>query len=752
MKRPQSMSLLTIFLSKDLIPVFIEDIVEIKQFHIKNQQKIEFSDDYEENKKIKPRSKRSIVSEEQLDQIKESVQKIRNYLDDIKNKTGLETENIKEIDLDNKMEFEFSTLDDFFKQIVIEIEERYYHLRRITKRLDESSFILEKIAEIASFLNLIRKYGGDTYSREHYKRLNFELYIAKPQEYASFRSAARKLNSPLVCHGDMIGKDMIGFFVFYEKVNESELSELLLTYNCQRITIPEKYIDKKGFHMDKLKRDHDLNIQKRNKYMERYERVKNELPKVLASIYESYQNALSLFSIINAFEITPSTEVAKIEGFVPTKIASQIVDALEEQFGSNIRVEWKEIPRKDPYEEGTSAKEESEEERSFDIMSEKDNDVKEQDEKAEAPTLINIRRLAKPFKILVDLYGTPNYSELDPSGVLLFTFPLLFGLMFGDVGHGLVLILVGILGFLKFREEKESTARFLLIILYCGIGAIFGGILYGENFGGHLILFGHQIQIFVKPIDDVVSVLKMSILIGVSILILGWILKFINLIINKRVFLAFTEPLIKIIMMIGGTYLIFTYYFDIYAWLSPPVPILLVVIPSIVFVIIRILGKILKIDPILQKKSFGSIIGESTLDWTETMLQIISNVASFVRILALEMAHIGLTIVVREIVEILTVPGAFGDFIITPIILIFGHAFVIILELVLVMIHSLRLHFYEFFSKFFVADGQEFRPISITDRYSSINFKHSEKVDNCFNFYCEENRTARKRNIMSRFI
>ena len=71
-----------------------------------------------------------------------------------------------------------------------------------------------------------------------------------------------------------------------------------------------------------------------------------------------------------------------------------------------------------------------------------------------------------------------NYSELNPAFILFFPIPLLFGLMFGDIGHGICLMGAGLLGAVLFRKNP-GTRSFSWIIFYCGIGAIFGG-LYGE--------------------------------------------------------------------------------------------------------------------------------------------------------------------------------------------------------------------------------------------------------------------------------
>ena len=120
----------------------------------------------------------------------------------------------------------------------------------------------------------------------------------------------------------------------------------------------------------------------------------------------------------------------------------------------------------------------------------------------ETPTVMKNNRFVRPFESLVRMYGTPTYSEIDPTPFLAITFPLLFGLMFGDIGHGLVLVIAGLIGGIKYREKKKGTdfLNFCWIIFYCGWGAILGGILYGEFFGMHDIEIAGTVIFHLEPV------------------------------------------------------------------------------------------------------------------------------------------------------------------------------------------------------------------------------------------------------------
>ena len=98
------------------------------------------------------------------------------------------------------------------------------------------------------------------------------------------------------------------------------------------------------------------------------------------------------------------------------------------------------------------------------------------------PTKFSHSRFVKPFEEITKLYGLPHYDEVDPTPVMALTFPLIFGLMFGDVGHGLIL-LVGGLTLGKLIKRNQAIKNVCWILAACGVGAIIAGLLYGEFFG-----------------------------------------------------------------------------------------------------------------------------------------------------------------------------------------------------------------------------------------------------------------------------
>ncbi|MHA1619831.1 MAG: V-type ATPase 116kDa subunit family protein, partial [Promethearchaeota archaeon] len=180
------------------------------------------------------------------------------------------------------------------------------------------------------------------------------------------------------------------------------------------------------------------------------------------------------------------------------------------------------------------------------------------------------------------------------------------------------------------------------------------------------------------------------------------------------------DPFWKMMILWGGAYVIFTHSFRMDEWFSPdspiPYPVLLAVLPAIPLLLGKSIGKIIGIS-YLQHESVGGLIGEQTVEVGETYLNILSNVASYTRLLALAMAHMGLMLVVTELVNL------FNSTIGVILVLVIGNLFVIVMESVIAGIHALRLTFYEFFGKFYAADGIPYKYTEIDSDYSEINFK-----------------------------
>jgi V/A-type H+-transporting ATPase subunit I len=137
----------------------------------------------------------------------------------------------------------------------------------------------------------------------------------------------------------------------------------------------------------------------------------------------------------------------------------------------------------------------------------------------EPPTCLKNNYLLRPFESVVKLYGIPSYNETDPTGFLGLSYMLLFGAMFGDVGQGMVLFIIGEI--LNKRNHRPNLGG---VIARLGISSIIFGFLYGSLFGYEELLPA----IVVKPMDKINFMLIAAVVFGAVLLSIGFVYNLIN--------------------------------------------------------------------------------------------------------------------------------------------------------------------------------------------------------------------------------
>ena len=316
------------------------------------------------------------------------------------------------------------------------------------------------------------------------------------------------------------------------------------------------------------------------------------------------------------------------------------------------------------------------------------------------PVALRNPGLLKPFELLVNTYARPRYEELDPTFLIALTFPLLYGAMFGDVGHGLVLAAIG-----GLLSRKTSLGGLLIA---CGLSGILFGFIFGSIFGFEEIL-PHLIQ----PMHSILQILAIAIGIGIVLLTLGYLLNLYNAFRARDWGRFFFDS--------NGLFgLIFHWSFlGLFASaLLPGFP-----IPTIVFVILAIVSVLLCVvfaEPLkhwmeghypLIEGSIGIFAVQAVAELLEKVISVFSNTMSYVRVGAFAIVHAGFTGAVFVIARLLS-GGEEAGFAYWAVVVL-GNLFVIGLEGFIVAIQTMRLHYYEFFSKFFRGGGAPFEPLAL---------------------------------------
>jgi len=207
------------------------------------------------------------------------------------------------------------------------------------------------------------------------------------------------------------------------------------------------------------------------------------------------------------------------------------------------------------------------------------------------PTKFDNPKPVRPFELLVDTFGRPSYKELDPTMIFALTFPLFYGLMFGDVGHGIILAFIG-LAFMKLAKTSQGTRNLGIIVLICGLFAILFGFVYGEAFGmgpekqleftEKVFGKGNEFRIptiypqgpeghrpgfpEINPIENPMGFLTIAVLLGSAHIISGLLMNLANKVIQKDYMGAIAGPIPKLWLFIGVVYLFMTFWTDFGKW------------------------------------------------------------------------------------------------------------------------------------------------------------------------------------------
>ena len=313
------------------------------------------------------------------------------------------------------------------------------------------------------------------------------------------------------------------------------------------------------------------------------------------------------------------------------------------------------------------------------------------------PTILKNPPLIRQFEFFTRLYGLPTYGELDPTPILAVTYTILFGLMFGDVGHGLSLSLLGM--FIHHKWKKPLGGIMVLI----GLSAFGFGFLYGSLFGNEEILPA----LWRRPASNITETLIFATGLGVVLITLSMALHMYNAIRQGRM----------ADFLFGANGLAGLTFYGAALWLgirsivfNMPVttPVVLVALFPLVFVAFKHpLETIMSGKPLELK--VGVFIFNTLIEVFETLLTYATNTISFVRVGAFAISHAGMMHVVIQLSQGSAGAGSF-------IIFVLGNVLVMSIEGLLVGIQVLRLDFYELFSRFYAGGGRAFTSHKIARR------------------------------------
>jgi len=309
------------------------------------------------------------------------------------------------------------------------------------------------------------------------------------------------------------------------------------------------------------------------------------------------------------------------------------------------------------------------------------------------PTKLQHPHLMRGFESLVQNYGVPGYHELDPTLFFASAFVLMFGIMFGDVGHGLLLALTG----LWLSRRQGGLASLSTVLVACGLSACMFGFLYGSVLGMPLLP-----AIWMRPAENIMGILLATLVAGIVLLNFGFVLSLYTSwrVHNWAGFLLEANGLAGAFLywaLLGGGLALYRGVLSAGGWFF------LVLIPALALFLREPLLRWRTEGRFSPHGSWGEYAVLAFFELFEAVISFLGNSLSFVRLGAFAVAHEGISHIVLQMAQMSPSWGW--------LIMAFGTVFIVGFEGLIVGIQTLRLEYYEFFGKFFRGDGSLFKPL-----------------------------------------
>ena len=326
------------------------------------------------------------------------------------------------------------------------------------------------------------------------------------------------------------------------------------------------------------------------------------------------------------------------------------------------------------------------------------------------PVQLENKKPVRAFEFFVNMFGLPQYDELDPTPFVAITYVLLFGIMFGDVGQGICVSIVGALMW-KFKQMALGKA-----LIPCGISSAVFGLVYGSVFGYEHVLDPMYSALFglsEKPIEvmeanTTIEIILAAVCIGIFLVLCAILINIICSLKRRKWESALFGPNgIAGFLFYGGIVVGFGGQLA-FGWqiVTPVYIVLFIVLPLLVMMFAGVLGALVERKPDWKPESWGGYIVENFFELFEVLLGYASNTISFLRVGAFVLVHAGMMTMVFTLANMTSGIGYL-------LIVVLGNIIVMGMEGLLVGIQVMRLEFYEMFSRFFEGGGRSFSPIVV---------------------------------------
>ena len=572
---------------------------------------------------------------------------------------------------------------------------------KLLKQQEEYKKEISDYTTLKETLEVVKKLNVDLTGFGLMKQFYTNLFIVQTKDIDEIK---RTLDNVTINQYPLNTKEESALMIIADVANLEKILKVMRSFNANPFSIPEnvEQVPTKAYATAELKI---------KEFEEKQKKVTKEIAKMIAKIRQDiltlHERASVAKDVLELLRKPGGTKnFAVVQGYIPKKMEKKFKDTTGK---------WMSIVE----------------------------DVSDPELSKKRPTLFDNKIFVRTFEVITQSQGIPKKGEADPTPMIALMWPIFYGLMFADVGHGLLLMGLGLIFKLK---GQGNLSRWGMLIAISGAAAAIAGVGTGEAFGFHINYFDpwkglleeggalHSVSWLVGVIsvaelnfEQVIMILKVSLFLGIIHIVWAFILHIRKLAQDGHKTTMFTEAIpnvtlyggIVVIMMcaIGSGYDVMNMYSKIH---TEPVPWVTVFLGdwAQVWIITRIAGIIviasivvMMIGGLKHIKAHPEEGGSPANVFMEVLLgksvECLAHTISYARLGIMLLVHAALLLTVNNSYASLggmESPGALA-------LLIGGNIGIMMIEGLIVYIQSLRLHLYEFFTKWYDGGAQPFKQV-----------------------------------------